>query len=150
MTSLADQESAVQDFCYALQQHQRNCERLGRYTEAEIAKARLAELKQHEESRRRETLRARQLAEVLAVEEAHMMVRCHGCGCGCGRGRAARGARDAGFLRSQVQAAQFWLSERGGYAVPFWQIASRVLTRLRNPSSLPSSHPQFPAGVPAV
>lgn len=74
MTSLADQESAVQDFLYALQQHQRNCERLGRYTEAEIAKARLAELKQHEESRRRETLRARQLAEVLAVEEAHMMV----------------------------------------------------------------------------
>jgi len=75
MSSLADQESAVQDFLYALQQHQRNCERLGRYTEAEIAKARLAELKQHEESRRRETLRARQLAEVLAVEEAHMMVR---------------------------------------------------------------------------
>lgn len=74
MTSLADQESAVEDFLYALQQHQRNCERLGRYTEAEIAKARLAELKQHEESRRRETLRARQLAEVLAVEEAHMMV----------------------------------------------------------------------------
>ena len=73
MSSLADQESAVQDFLYALQQHQRNCERLGRYTEAEIAKARLAELKQHEESRRRETLRARQLAEVLAVEEAHMM-----------------------------------------------------------------------------
>ena len=73
MTSLADQESAVQDFIYALQEHQRNCERLGRYTEAEIAKARLAELKQHEESRRRETLRARQLAEVLAVEEAHMM-----------------------------------------------------------------------------
>ena len=73
MTSLADQESAVSDFMYALQEHQRNCERLGRYTEAEIAKARLAELKQHEESRRRETLRARQLAEVLAVEEAHMM-----------------------------------------------------------------------------
>lgn len=102
MTSLADQESAVQDFCYALQQHQRNCERLGRYTEAEIAKARLAELKQHEESRRRETLRARQLAEVLAVEEAHMMVRCHacgcGCGCGCGRGRAASGARVGAIL----------------------------------------------------
>jgi hypothetical protein len=73
MSSLADQESAVQDFIETLEAHQRNCERLGRFVEAEIARKRLEELKLHEESRRRETLRARQLAEVLAVEEAHMM-----------------------------------------------------------------------------
>jgi hypothetical protein len=34
---------------------------------------RLAELKQHEDARRKESLRSRQLAEVLSVEEAHML-----------------------------------------------------------------------------
>jgi hypothetical protein len=33
----------------------------------------MEELRAHEEARKREALRARQLAEVLAVEEAHMM-----------------------------------------------------------------------------
>jgi hypothetical protein len=41
--------------------------------EADIARKRMDELKGHEEARRKEAMRARQLAEVLAVEEAHMM-----------------------------------------------------------------------------
>ena len=41
--------------------------------EAEIAKNRLEELRQHEENRRREAMRSRQIAERLGVEEAHML-----------------------------------------------------------------------------
>lgn len=35
------------------QEHRRNCERQGKYVEAEIAKNRLDELKLHEENRRK-------------------------------------------------------------------------------------------------
>lgn len=73
MGSLADQDSAVNDFLEILEEHRKNCERLGKYVEAEIARKRMEELRAHEEARKREALRARQLAEVLAVEEAHMM-----------------------------------------------------------------------------
>ena len=45
----------------------------GKYVEAEIAKNRLEELKLHEENRRKEAMRSRQLAERLGVEEAHML-----------------------------------------------------------------------------
>jgi len=41
--------------------------------EAEIAKNRLEELKLHEENRRKEAMRSRQIAERLGVEEAHML-----------------------------------------------------------------------------
>ena len=41
--------------------------------EAEIAKNRLEELKLHEMNRRKETMRSRQIAERLGVEEAHML-----------------------------------------------------------------------------
>lgn len=41
--------------------------------EAEIAKNRLDELRAHEEKRRKEAMRARQIAERLGVEEAHML-----------------------------------------------------------------------------
>lgn len=73
MGSLATQDSAVADFLEILEEHRKNCERLGKYVEAEIARKRMDELRGHEEARRREALRARQLAEVLSVEEAHMM-----------------------------------------------------------------------------
>jgi hypothetical protein len=73
VAGLADQAEAVSEFIEILNEHRRNCERLGRYVEAEIARKRLEELRAHEESRRREALRSRQLAESLAVEEGHMM-----------------------------------------------------------------------------
>ena len=73
MASLSDQESAIEDFMEVLTAHRKNCERLGRFVEAEIARKRLEELKQHEEGRRREMLRTRQMAEVLSVEEAHVL-----------------------------------------------------------------------------
>merc|ERR1711934_588853 len=50
-----------------------NCERQGKYVEAEIAKNRLEGLKMHEENRRKEAMRSRQIAERLGVEEAHML-----------------------------------------------------------------------------
>merc|ERR1719277_1069246 len=52
--------------------HRLECERTGKYEEAELARGRLEQLRQHEEERRREELRSQQLAERLGVEEAHM------------------------------------------------------------------------------
>lgn len=48
-----NEDSAVQDFLEILEEHRKNCERQGKYVEAEIAKNRLEELKLHEENRRR-------------------------------------------------------------------------------------------------
>jgi hypothetical protein len=67
------EDSAVQDFLDILEEHRKNCERQGKYVEAEIAKNRLDELNLHEENRRREAMRSRQIAERLGVEEAHML-----------------------------------------------------------------------------
>jgi len=69
----SNEDSAVQDFLEILEEHRKNCERQGKYVEAEIAKNRLDELKLHEENRRREAMRSRQIAERLGVEEAHML-----------------------------------------------------------------------------
>ncbi len=41
--------------------------------EAEIAKNRLDELKAHEEKRQRDAMMARQISDLLGVEEAHMV-----------------------------------------------------------------------------
>lgn len=65
-------ESAVQSFLDVLEQHRSDCERQGKYEEADLAKTRLEQLRSHEENRRREELRSQQLAERLGVEEAHM------------------------------------------------------------------------------
>lgn len=70
---MENDDSAVQDFLEILEEHRKNCERQGKYVEAEIAKNRLEELKLHEENRRREAMRSRQIAERLGVEEAHML-----------------------------------------------------------------------------
>ncbi|KAH9131383.1 hypothetical protein AeNC1_019676 [Aphanomyces euteiches] len=67
------EDSAVADFLQILEEHRKNCEKQGKYVEAEIAKNRLEELKVHEENRRKEAMRSRQIAERLGVEEAHML-----------------------------------------------------------------------------
>lgn len=64
---------ALDDFLDILTEHRRNCERLGRYVEAEIARKRIEEVRAHEEQRKREGVLSRQLAELLALEEAHML-----------------------------------------------------------------------------
>lgn len=48
-----NEDTAVADFLEILEEHRKNCERQGKYVEAEIAKNRLEELKLHEENRRR-------------------------------------------------------------------------------------------------
>lgn len=68
-----NEDTAVQDFLEILEEHRKNCEKQGKYVEAEIAKNRLEELRLHEENRRREAMRSRQIAERLGVEEAHML-----------------------------------------------------------------------------
>jgi len=65
-------ENAIQDFLEVLEKHRLDCEAQGKYEEAEVARTRLEQLRQHEENRRREELRSQQLAERLGVEEAHM------------------------------------------------------------------------------
>ena len=65
--------AAVAEFVQILDEHRKTCEREGKYIEADIAKKRLEELRQHEESRRQEGLRSRQIAQRLGVEEAHML-----------------------------------------------------------------------------
>ena len=56
-----------------LEEHRKNCEQQGKYVEAEIAKNRLEELKSHENTRQKEAMRARQIAEKLGVEESHVL-----------------------------------------------------------------------------
>jgi len=79
MSAVADREdeetqnSAVADFLAILEEHKKTCEKTGKYVEAEIAKKRLDELRQHEENRREESLRSRQIAQRLGIEEAHML-----------------------------------------------------------------------------
>eukprot|EP00397_Hematodinium_sp_SG-2012_P025535 GEMP01026689.1.p1 GENE.GEMP01026689.1~~GEMP01026689.1.p1 ORF type:complete len:278 (+),score=83.46 GEMP01026689.1:174-1007(+) len=65
-------QTCIQDFLDVLEKHRVECERLGKYEEAELAKSRLEQLRTHEDNRRREELRSLQLAERLGVEEAHM------------------------------------------------------------------------------
>mmetsp|Transcript_10924 Transcript_10924/g.19929 ORF Transcript_10924/g.19929 Transcript_10924/m.19929 type:complete len:241 (-) Transcript_10924:1601-2323(-) len=67
------QESAIEDFLQILEEHRKNCEQQGKYVEAEVAKKRFEELKSHEANRRRDTMKAQQVKEMLGVEEAHML-----------------------------------------------------------------------------
>merc|ERR1712167_318572 len=66
-------EQSVSDFLRILEEHRVECEKNGKYVEAEIAKKRLDELREHEENRQREAMKSRQITERLGVEEAHMM-----------------------------------------------------------------------------
>jgi len=66
-------EQSVSDFLRILEEHRIECEKNGKYVEAEIAKKRLDELREHEENRQREAMKSRQITERLGVEEAHMM-----------------------------------------------------------------------------
>merc|ERR1719473_1333299 len=63
---------AIHEFIEVLERHRLNCEKEGKYDEAELARTRLQQLRDHEENRRLEELRSQQLAERLGVEEAHM------------------------------------------------------------------------------
>jgi hypothetical protein len=47
------EDPAVVGFVDVLKEHLKSCEKQGKYTEAEMAKNRLDELKYHEDSRRR-------------------------------------------------------------------------------------------------
>merc|ERR1712176_663141 len=71
MMDVNPDEHAIQDFLEVLEKHRLDCEREGKYDEAELARTRLQQLREHEENRRREELRSQQLAERLGVEEAH-------------------------------------------------------------------------------
>lgn len=63
----------MQDFLHVLEEYKKNCERQGKYIEADIAKKRLEELRLHEEDKRLNGLRSRQEAQRLGIEEAHML-----------------------------------------------------------------------------
>eukprot|EP00979_Chaetoceros_neogracilis_P013780 scaffold4084_cov227-Chaetoceros_neogracile.AAC.3 len=67
------EQSAIEEFLHILEEHRKNCEQQGKYVEADIAKNRLAELKAHEVKRQEEAMLARQISDMLGVEEAHML-----------------------------------------------------------------------------
>ena len=65
------EDEAVLEFLRALEEHRRVCEREGKYLEARTAAMRINDLKVHEESRKREEIRARQMSERLKAERAY-------------------------------------------------------------------------------
>ena len=66
------QESALESFVETLEAHLSNATAQGRFTEAEVARRRLAEVHAHAGARRREALRSRQLAEGLGLKQAYL------------------------------------------------------------------------------
>jgi len=65
-------EQDIQGFIAVLEMHRQECVDAGRYHEAALANARLKQLREQEDKRRREELQQEQLAERLGIEEAHM------------------------------------------------------------------------------
>jgi len=60
------------EFMEVLEKHRLECEANLKFEDAHLAQQRLAQLREHEQQRRREETRAAQLADRLGVEEAHM------------------------------------------------------------------------------
>eukprot|EP00238_Polyblepharides_amylifera_P012326 CAMPEP_0196578164 /NCGR_PEP_ID=MMETSP1081-20130531/7115_1 /TAXON_ID=36882 /ORGANISM="Pyramimonas amylifera, Strain CCMP720" /LENGTH=417 /DNA_ID=CAMNT_0041897289 /DNA_START=11 /DNA_END=1260 /DNA_ORIENTATION=- len=61
----------VDEFCRVLDDHRRVCEATCKYAEADVAMNRLLELREIEEEKLRQVLRARHIAERVRVEEGH-------------------------------------------------------------------------------
>jgi cobalamin biosynthesis Mg chelatase CobN len=72
-TKTLNSEEAIQDFLDILEKHRIQCEKEGKFQEAELAKQRLIELRTQETQRKRDNLRSKQLSERLEVEEAHLL-----------------------------------------------------------------------------
>jgi len=73
MALVHQDEQTVTEFLNILEQHRIECEQNGLYVEAEVALKRLQELRKHEESRRREAIKSRHIAEKLDVEETYLI-----------------------------------------------------------------------------
>merc|ERR1712000_116849 len=72
-TKTLNSEEAIQDFLDILEKHRVQCQKDGKFQEAELAKQRLIELRAQETQRKRDNLRSKQLSERLEVEEAHLL-----------------------------------------------------------------------------
>merc|ERR1712000_759968 len=72
-TKTLNSEEAIQDFLDILEKHRIQCQKDGKFQEAELAKQRLIELRAQETQRKRDNLRSKQLSERLEVEEAHLL-----------------------------------------------------------------------------
>eukprot|EP00736_Rhodelphis_marinus_P002208 Rmarinus@m.11711 len=66
-------ETAIQDFLNVLIEHRDSCTKEGKYMEASIAQSRITELEQQLVHRRVESIKSKQIAERLGIEEAHIM-----------------------------------------------------------------------------
>ena len=66
------QATALNTFVEVLEAHLANASAQGRFTEAEVARRRLEEVRAHAGARRREALRARHLAECLGLKRAYL------------------------------------------------------------------------------
>mmetsp|Transcript_155 Transcript_155/g.521 ORF Transcript_155/g.521 Transcript_155/m.521 type:complete len:447 (-) Transcript_155:90-1430(-) len=63
---------AIEEFLSVLEHHRLECEKAGKYGDAELAQQRMDQLKAMEMSRRKRELKSKHLAEKLGLEEAHM------------------------------------------------------------------------------
>jgi len=68
-----EEDTSVEQFLRVLDEHVRVCERAQKYHEAAAARARLQELRSHEDTRRRNALGNRQRSERLDVEESRLL-----------------------------------------------------------------------------
>ncbi len=66
-------EGNIDDFIEILEQHQKECEVNGKYVEAEMAKNRIAELKDQKKNKESDELKIRQQNDCLELEETHIM-----------------------------------------------------------------------------
>ncbi|KAL4500586.1 hypothetical protein ABPG72_003010 [Tetrahymena utriculariae] len=70
--SLPQPEGDIEEYMEVLLEHQKNCERSGKYVEAEMAKRRLAELKVEFEKRSKTEMKQRHQCEKQEIEKAHL------------------------------------------------------------------------------
>lgn len=70
--SREDEEENLEQYIEMLQDHQRTCEREGRYVEAEMAKNKLIELKKKFEIQRKDDVKYRHINEKAQLEQEHI------------------------------------------------------------------------------
>lgn len=69
---LPENQGDTEQFINVLIEHQRNCEKAGKYVEADLAKAKINELKNELDKKRKNDIKNRHLQEKMGVDQAHL------------------------------------------------------------------------------
>ena len=70
--NLPENSGDLEEYIDVLSEHQLNCEKSGKYVEADMAKKRVAELKTELERKKKEDLKNKHMNEKVGVERAHL------------------------------------------------------------------------------